>query len=94
VIGHVGTVSYYTEAKYKFTPQFSGAVRWNQQLFGTIPDAAGATGWGRDVWRVDLAPGYRFTAHTQLKLQFSLQHDDGIPHPYTQTVASQFMLRF
>jgi hypothetical protein len=93
-VGHAGTFAYYTEVKYKFTPQLSGAVRWNQQVFGTIPDATGDTGWGRDVWRIDLAPGYRFTAHTQLKLQYSLLHDDGGPRVYTHTLASQFVLRF
>jgi len=94
VIGHAGTFAYYTEAKYKFTPQFSGAVRWNQQMFGTIADAAGAAPWGRDAWRIDLAPGYRFTAHTQLKLQYSLLHDGAGPRIYTHTLATQFLLRF
>jgi hypothetical protein len=94
VIGHAGTFAYYTEAKYKFTPQFSGAVRWNQQVFGTIADAGVATPWGRDVWRIDLAPGYRFTAHTQLKLQYSLLHDGAGPRVYTHTLSSQFVLRF
>ena len=37
-IGNADTFSYYFEAKYKFTPQLFGAVRWNQQLFGTIRD--------------------------------------------------------
>jgi hypothetical protein len=94
VIGHADTFSYYTEAKYKFTPQFFGAVRWNQQLFGTIPVGTERVAWGHDVWRIDVAPGYRFTPHTQLKLQYSLQHDDLGPRVYTQTLASQFVLRF
>ena len=39
--GHIledaGLWDRYIEAKYKFTPQFFGALRWNQQLFSTIP---------------------------------------------------------
>ena len=37
-IGNADTFSYYFEAKYKITPQLFGALRWNQQLFGTIRD--------------------------------------------------------
>jgi hypothetical protein len=93
-IGPADTFAYYTEVKYKFTPQFFGAVRWNQQLFATIPTSAGNMPWGRDVWRADFAPGYRFTAHTQLKLEFSLQHETGAPRYYDRTIATQYMLRF
>jgi hypothetical protein len=35
-VGDADTFAYYVEAKYKFTPQLFGAVRWNQQLFNTI----------------------------------------------------------
>ena len=73
-VGRARTTAYYLEAKYKFTPQFSGAVRWNQQLYGSIADGTGGTvQWGRDVWRIDLAPAYRFTPHAELKVQYSLQ---------------------
>jgi hypothetical protein len=94
-VGDVATFAYYAEAKYKFTPQFFGAVRWNQQTFSTLPDGAGGSvRWGRDLWRIDVAPGYRFTAHTQLKLQYSLQHEDHAARNLSQTVALQFTLRF
>ena len=34
-VGNADTFAYYyIEAKYKFTPQLFGAIRWNQQLFG------------------------------------------------------------
>ncbi|MSU49624.1 MAG: hypothetical protein EXS37_11155 [Opitutus sp.] len=93
-VGDADTLSYYTEAKYKFTPQLFGAVRWNQQLFATIPHRGVATKWGQDVWRVDFAPGYRFTSHTQLKLQYSLQHGDSASRDYTRTLALQMTVRF
>lgn len=93
-VGDADTYAYYTEVKYKFTPQFFGALRWNQQLFATIPLRGEPMRWGRDVWRIDLAPGYRFTPHTQLKLQYSLQHGDSGARDTTRTLASQFTLRF
>jgi hypothetical protein len=88
------TVAYYVEAKYKFTPRFSAALRWNEQLFAKIPDRLGATAWGHDVWRVDVAPGYRFTPHTQFKLQYSLQHGDSAGRDFTRTIAAQLTVRF
>jgi hypothetical protein len=93
-VGNADTMAYYTEVKYKFTPQLSGALRWNQQWFASIPDHGTRTKWGRDLWRLDLAPGYRFTPHTQLKLQYSLEHESGAVRDYAHWVAVQFTLRF
>lgn len=93
-VTHADTVSYYAEAKYKFTPQFFGALRWNQQLFSTIPDGPTRTAWGHNVWRVDLAPGYRFTSHLQLKLQYTLQRGDRESSQLGQTLAAQLTARF
>ena len=81
--------------KYKFTPQIFGALRWNQQLFDTVPDGGGGrASWGQDLWRIDTALGYRFTAHTQFKLQYSLQHEDAGPCDLGNSVVAQFTLRF
>ncbi len=94
-VGDAKTVSYYLEAKYKFTPQFSGAVRWNQQLNGDLPDGnGGRVQWGRDTWRIDVAPNYRFTSHTELKLQYSFQSGGIGPRNYSHLTAAQFVLRF
>lgn len=94
-VGNVDTLSYYAEAKYKFTPQFFGAVRWNQQLFSSVADGAGGSiAWGRDAWRIDLAPGYRFTPHTEAKLQYSLEHEDNASRAYTGLIALQLVVRF
>jgi hypothetical protein len=88
------TVAYYAEAKYKFTPQFFGGLRWNQQFFNRIVDRGAEVRWGKDVWRMDLVGGYRFTAHTQLKLQYNLQRGDVDPRDYAHLLAAQLTVRF
>jgi len=94
-ITDVDTVAYYLEAKYRFTPQFSGAVRWNQQWFDDVTNRAGQTlGWGRQTWRIDVAPTYRLTTQVQLKLQYSLQHDRPARERYTQSLSAQLTVRF
>jgi hypothetical protein len=94
-VGDADTFSYYTEVKYKFTPQFFGAVRWNQQTFGTLARTDGSrVQWGRDTWRIDVAPSYRLTPHLQLKLQYSLLHEDGAARMPSHTVALQVTARF
>ena len=102
-VGHADTFAYYVEAKYKITAQLFGALRWNQQLFSDfdipvsndpliIPPDNGR--WGRDIYRLDAALGYRFTAHTQLKLQYSVQHEDAAPKGYSHTLGAQFTVKF
>ncbi len=94
-VGDADTQAYYVEAKYKFTPQFFGALRWNQQLFSDLAGMPGATGpWSRNLWRVDVGPGYRFTAHTQVKLQFSVQHQDSDTGSWDDLSAVQLTTRF
>jgi len=95
-VGDADTFAYYIEAKYKFAPQFFAALRWNQQLFGQVE--AGRLGqmqWGHDLGRIDLAAGYRPTAHTQLKLQYSFQQEtSGSPEMNNNLFALQFTVRF
>lgn len=94
-VGDADTFAYFLEGKYKFTPQFFGAMRWNQQLFATVPDGAGGSArWGHDLWRMDTSLGYRFTAHTQLKLQYSFQDTTADSRDLCHTLAAQFTLRF
>jgi len=93
-VGDADVLSYYFEGKYKFTPQFFGALRWNQQFFGRIADANNSdVRWGEDLWRIDSALGYRFTSHTQLKLQYSLQQSRQTGD-FNDIIAAQFTLRF
>ena len=94
-VGDVDTFAYYLEAKYKITPQLFAAVRWNQQTFSDVRDGRhNLATWSRDVWRIDSAIGYRFTAHTQLKLQYTFQHEDSGPRDYGHTLAAQVTVRF
>lgn len=94
-VGDADTLAYYVEAKYKFTPQLFGAVRWNQQFFGDIPNGAGGESqWDRNLWRVDSAVGWRFTRHLQAKLQYSYSHQQGNRQQGEQLVATQLTLKF
>lgn len=92
--GNADTLAYYVEAKYKFGPRFSGALRWNQQLFGTIEDRGTPVRWQRDVWRIDAAPAVRFTPHVQAKLQCSLQRGDPDNERLKTLAALQVTVRF
>jgi len=94
-VGDARTFAYYAEAKLQMTPQLSGAVRWNQQLFSDIPLSDGNLArWGREIWRIDFAPGYRFTPHLQIKLQYSLQHEEATARLYGSLLAAQLAVRF
>lgn len=94
-VGDPETFAYYFEVKYKFTPQLFGALRWNQQLFDSVDDGNGARiRWGQDLGRIDIATGYRFTTHTQLKLQYSFQQETTGPREDNHTLAAQFTVRF
>jgi hypothetical protein len=94
-IADLDTVAYYLEAKYRFTPQFSGAIRWNQQWFDDVTNRTGRTfGAGRQTWRIDVAPTYRMTTQMQLKLQYSLQRDRPAREDYTQSLSAQLTIRF
>jgi hypothetical protein len=94
-VGNADTEAYYIETKYKFTPQFFGALRWNQQVFSSLPASPGTGGrWSRDVARVDIGPGYRLTPHIQIKLQYSLERQDADLGAWSDLVAVQFTARF
>jgi len=94
-VANADTVAYYIESKYKFTPQFFGALRWNQQLFSTIPDGmGGTTSWGSNVWDIDVAFTYRFTPHVQAKIQYSFLDQSGPVAEQQSLVAGQLTVRF
>jgi hypothetical protein len=77
-VGDADTLAYYLEAKYKITESLFVAARWNQQFFDDVSDGAGGSAtWDRDLFRVDLAVGYRFNRALQAKLQYSYGHEGG-----------------
>lgn len=94
-VGNLDTVSGYVEAKQRFTPRFSAAIRWNQQFFGHATNSTGeAVRWGRQTWRLDLAPTWRFTTQMQFKLQYSLRHEQPARERLTDSVSAQLNVRF
>ncbi len=93
-IGDGDTLAGYAEAKYRFTPRFSGAVRWGRQIYGSIPNGTEFVRWGNPVSRLELAPAFRFSPHLQLKLQFSLQQGDSGGRDYSRLLATQLTVRF
>lgn len=93
-VGDADTLAYYAEVKYKLSPQLFGALRWNQQVFDTIPDRGTRTRWGKNVVRGDVAAGYRLTTHAQFKVQYSLQDGDGGNRRYTGLLGAQLTVRF
>ena len=94
-VANADTFACYTEVKYKFTPRVFGALRWNQQLFARIGDGRGGRApWGRDTWRIDLATGYRFTPHAQLKFQYSLQREATDRRDLGDLFSAQYTVRF
>jgi hypothetical protein len=93
-VGQADTFAYYLEAKYKITPQLFAALRWNQQLYGTVPDEGENVQWGNDVWRADAAVGYRFTNYLQGKVQYSFTRTDARVQVGEQLIAVQLTIKF
>ena len=92
-MGDADVLSYYIEAKYKIISQMFAAVRWNQQLFGTVPDEEEELKWGNDAYRVDGVLGYRFNNYMQLKLQYSFTREEA-GQTGEHLFAGQFTIRF
>ncbi|HEX8489954.1 MAG TPA: hypothetical protein VF626_02950, partial [Chthoniobacterales bacterium] len=65
-------------------------------FFADVPDLrlGGMAPWGHDLWRTDVAAGYRFTPHTQLKIQYSVLHEKNGPRDLSHEFAAQFTVRF
>ncbi|MCX6877123.1 MAG: hypothetical protein NTW21_25435 [Verrucomicrobia bacterium] len=94
-VGNADTLGYYLEAKYKFTPSLCAALRWNQQFFVDLPNGnGGGQPWGNDLSRIDAAMTYRFTPNTQMKLQYSVQHEERVKGAVSHLIAAQYTLRF
>jgi hypothetical protein len=88
------TYAGYVETRYKFTPQFFGALRWNRQTFSSVSVGAPQQPWGQDVTRIDAAVTYRITAHAQLKLQATAEYDTPQVPRLRPAYATQCTVRF
>ena len=94
-VGDGDVLGWYVEAKYKFTPRWSGAVRLNQMLYGELPGADGvARPWGEDSWRADFAVTFQMTEFSQVKLQYCYLTHPGGESPDGHMIAAQFTVRF
>lgn len=94
-VGDADTLAYYLEAKYKITESLFVALRWNQQFFDEVSDGRdGSADWDRDLFRADLAVGYRFNRWLQTKLQYSYGHEHGPNANGDNLLAAQVTLRF
>ena len=94
-VGNADVFGYFLEAKYKICPHLFGAIRWNQQYYGSLRDDVGRSRpWDGDLSRVDLAVGYRPTPHTQIKVQASFSHERGSENGIDHLLAAQFTVRF
>lgn len=92
-LGNGDTFGYFVEAKYKFAPQFFGAIRWNQQFFNNVRNGIGGeVHFAPDISRIEIAGTYRFTAHAQLKLEYYLECEEH--RDTTSNFAAQFTVRF
>lgn len=94
-VGNADCLGYFVEAKYKVDAHLYAAVRWNQQLFAdvTIPGQPGV-GWDNDLWRADVALGWRFDQHIQAKLQYSYSRQEGPFQQGEQLACAQLTLKF
>ena len=90
VVGEVEGVSGFVEARYKATAQIWLGARWNQSWFDDAPGAD--VSWNRDMRRLDLALGYRHTAHLEVKAQYSLSNQAGREIDGEHLFAAQFVL--
>jgi hypothetical protein len=93
-VDEADTIAYYLEGRYKLTPALFAALRWNQQLFAEVDDLRGGQDWDRDVWRAEVALGYRFDRHTQAKVQYGYSRQTGDLQQGEQLVALQLTVRF
>jgi hypothetical protein len=94
-VGNADLIAYYLELKYKITSGLYAAARWNQELYGKVDDGnGGQEPWDNDMYRIDVALGYRFTRHLQGKLQYSFGHRNGSLQQGEQLVAAQVTAKF
>lgn len=91
-VGEVEATSGFVEMRYKFAPQFWLAGRLNRSWFDDAPGLDRS--WDRDLTRLDLALGYRYSSHVQAKLEYSHGNQAGGNTMGKRLVAAQLALWF
>jgi len=92
-LGDGGSFGYFLEAKYKFTPQLFGAIRWNQQYFNDVSNGAGGqVQFAPDISRLETALTYRFTEHLQARIEYYPEFEQGrdVSHNFALQVTVRF----
>lgn len=72
--GRADMLSYYFEAKYKLSPHWFLAGRWNHQIPFRLEHAGRSEDWDNSQIRLDGAIGYRWNRNFQVKVQYSWLH--------------------
>lgn len=91
-VGEVDVTSGFVELRYKPAPGWWLAGRWNGSRFDHAPGTRRS--WDRHLTRLDLAVGYRHTAHLQAKLEYSIGEQAGTDTNGNHVVAAQLVLWF
>jgi hypothetical protein len=91
-VGEVEATSGFVELRHKVAPQFWLAGRLNRSWFDDTPGLDRP--WDRNLTRLDLALGYRYSSHIQAKLEYSHGDQAGRNTMGKRLVAAQLALWF
>ncbi|HRI16345.1 MAG TPA: hypothetical protein PLX89_25415 [Verrucomicrobiota bacterium] len=94
-VGNADLLGWYAETKYKVTTHLWAAARMNVMVFGEVPDGLGGEAqWDNKAWRLDLALGWRFNQHWQMKVQYSYGREQSPGVQGNSLFAGQITLKF
>ncbi len=91
-VGDVDAFSGFAEVRYMLAPQWWLAGRWNQSWYDDAPGLRHS--WDRDLRRLDLGLGYRYDAHVEAKLEYSVGDQSGDDSNGNQLLAAQLVFWF
>jgi hypothetical protein len=93
-VDRVDTTSYFMEARYKWSPRWYTAMRWNQQFFSKVDLSNGdSIDWDRDISKIDAAAGYHVNRKLLLKVQYSYADQEGSLEQGEQFAGVQLTLK-
>jgi hypothetical protein len=91
-VGKVDVTGAFLEARYKPAPRYWLAGRLNGTWFGGTPGLERS--WDRNLSRLDLAVGYRHSAHIQAKVEYSIGNQAGRDTNGNRLLAAQLIVWF